>query len=119
MIEALQRAVWGRKSLLAFAAINLSLILFFSGRLSTDSCTYRTTASTSPLVASFNVTTTSYSPLQRLISFAVMKAQVSFSLDDGTVHTFLKQKYLYWSEALSFCKSVSKGIVSIAKLGSL
>jgi hypothetical protein len=36
--------------------------------------------------------------------------------DDGTVHIFLKEKYLYWLEALSLCKSMSKGVVSIAKL---
>jgi hypothetical protein len=36
--------------------------------------------------------------------------------DDGTVHIFLKEKCLYWLEALSLCKSMSKGVVSMAKL---
>ncbi|KAL5371372.1 hypothetical protein DPSP01_014308 [Paraphaeosphaeria sporulosa] len=34
----------------------------------------------------------------------------------GIVSEFLKQKYLYWLEALSLCESVGKGVVSIAKL---
>jgi hypothetical protein len=38
-------------------------------------------------------------------------------LQDGDlVNTFLKKKYLYWLEALSLCKSIPKGIVSLAKL---
>jgi hypothetical protein len=32
------------------------------------------------------------------------------------VYTFLKQKYLYWLEALSLCKSMSKGVISMTKL---
>jgi hypothetical protein len=36
--------------------------------------------------------------------------------DDGTVHIFLKKKYLYWLEALSLCKSMSKGVMLMAKL---
>ncbi|KAH6101962.1 hypothetical protein HBI64_254150 [Parastagonospora nodorum] len=32
---------------------------------------------------------------------------------------FLKQKYLYWLEGLSLCKSVGKGVVSMTKLWSL
>jgi hypothetical protein len=36
--------------------------------------------------------------------------------DNGTVHTFLKQRYLYWLEALSLCKSISAGVTSMAKL---
>jgi hypothetical protein len=39
--------------------------------------------------------------------------------DGGTVHEFLRKKYLYWLEALSLCKSVSKGVVSITKLETL
>jgi hypothetical protein len=34
----------------------------------------------------------------------------------ASVQTFLEKKYLYWLEALSLCKSISKGVVSIAKL---
>jgi hypothetical protein len=32
---------------------------------------------------------------------------------------FIRQNYLYWLEALSLCKSVQKGIVSMARLWSL
>jgi hypothetical protein len=35
------------------------------------------------------------------------------------VHTFLRQKCLYWLEALSLCGSMSEGVLSIAKLYSL
>ncbi|KAF2008717.1 hypothetical protein BU24DRAFT_437817 [Aaosphaeria arxii CBS 175.79] len=34
----------------------------------------------------------------------------------GAVHEFLRKKYLYWLEALSLYKNMSKGIVSIGKL---
>ena len=36
--------------------------------------------------------------------------------DDGPVDKFLRQRYLYWLEALSLCRSMSEGVVSIAKL---
>lgn len=39
--------------------------------------------------------------------------------DRGVVDMFLQKKYLYWLEALSLCKSMSKGVVSMAKLYSL
>ncbi|ERF68387.1 hypothetical protein EPUS_06803 [Endocarpon pusillum Z07020] len=39
--------------------------------------------------------------------------------DGGAVHQFLRKKYLYWLEALSLCKSMSKGVVSMAKLETL
>jgi hypothetical protein len=35
------------------------------------------------------------------------------------VYEFLRKKYLYWLEALSLCKSVEKGVISIAKLRSI
>jgi hypothetical protein len=35
------------------------------------------------------------------------------------VGTFLKDKFLYWLEALSICRSISEGLVSIAKLEAL
>jgi hypothetical protein len=35
------------------------------------------------------------------------------------VDEFLREKYLYWLEGLSLCKSVGKGLVSIEKLWSL
>jgi hypothetical protein len=37
----------------------------------------------------------------------------------GVVAEFLRNKYLYWLEGLSLCKSLGKGVVSIAKLWSL
>jgi hypothetical protein len=39
--------------------------------------------------------------------------------DNGAVDNFIRKKYLYWLEALSLCKSMSKGVVSIAKLEAL
>ncbi|KAF1969949.1 WD40 repeat-like protein [Bimuria novae-zelandiae CBS 107.79] len=36
--------------------------------------------------------------------------------DEGSVYEFLRQKYLNWLEALSLCKSMPKGVVSMAKL---
>jgi len=39
--------------------------------------------------------------------------------DEGSIYEFLRQKYLYWLEALSLCKSMPKGVVSMAKLESL
>jgi hypothetical protein len=37
----------------------------------------------------------------------------------GAADEFLKEKYLYWLEGLSMCKSVGKGVVSMEKLWSL
>ena len=34
----------------------------------------------------------------------------------GAVEIFMKTKYLYWLEALSLCRAMSEGVVSIAKL---
>ncbi|KAF2190904.1 HET-domain-containing protein, partial [Zopfia rhizophila CBS 207.26] len=39
--------------------------------------------------------------------------------DGGAVHEFVRKKYLYSLEALSLCKNMSKGVVSIAKLETL
>jgi hypothetical protein len=39
--------------------------------------------------------------------------------DEGVVEKFLKEIYLYWLEALSLCKSMSEGLVSMAKLEAL
>jgi hypothetical protein len=39
--------------------------------------------------------------------------------DGGAVDEFVRKKYLYWLEALSLCKSMSEGVVSIAKLEAL
>ncbi|KAF2726479.1 HET-domain-containing protein, partial [Polyplosphaeria fusca] len=37
----------------------------------------------------------------------------------GVVDAFLRKKYLYWLEAMSLCKSMSKGVVSMARLEAL
>ncbi|KAF2630201.1 beta transducin-like protein HET-E4s [Macroventuria anomochaeta] len=37
----------------------------------------------------------------------------------GVVDGFISKKYLYWLEGLSLCKSMGKGVVSMAKLCSL
>ena len=39
--------------------------------------------------------------------------------DNGVVHVFMRKKYLYWLEALSLCKSMSKAIVSVARLETI
>ncbi|PVH94224.1 HET-domain-containing protein [Periconia macrospinosa] len=39
--------------------------------------------------------------------------------DQGPVDNFLRMKYLYWLEALSLCKSMPKGVISMAKLETL
>ncbi|KAH8731665.1 hypothetical protein GQ44DRAFT_585451, partial [Phaeosphaeriaceae sp. PMI808] len=39
--------------------------------------------------------------------------------DGGIVDMFLREKFVYWLEALSLCKSVSKGVVAIDKLWTL
>jgi hypothetical protein len=39
--------------------------------------------------------------------------------DGGVVDVFLREKYLYWLEALSLCKSMPKGVASMTKLWSL
>ncbi|KAF2814949.1 uncharacterized protein BDZ99DRAFT_434927 [Mytilinidion resinicola] len=39
--------------------------------------------------------------------------------DGGSINKFLCQSFLYWLEALSLCRSISDGVVLIAKLESL
>ncbi|KAH8653204.1 WD40-repeat-containing domain protein [Tricladium varicosporioides] len=39
--------------------------------------------------------------------------------DGGVVEVFVRKKYLYWLEALSLCRSISDGVVSMAKLEAL
>jgi hypothetical protein len=39
--------------------------------------------------------------------------------DGGAVEMFVRKKYLYWLEALSLCRSISDGVVSMAKLEAL
>ena len=47
-------------------------------------------------------------------------ASYKISLQEGgAVDLFIKEKYLYWLEALSLGKSISKGVVSMARLKAL
>ncbi|USP79361.1 uncharacterized protein yc1106_06635 [Curvularia clavata] len=39
--------------------------------------------------------------------------------DTRTIETFFRQRYLYWLEALSLCRSIATGVVSITKLWDL
>jgi hypothetical protein len=39
--------------------------------------------------------------------------------DGGAIEMFLRTKYLYWLEALSICRSIARGILSMAKLEAL
>jgi hypothetical protein len=39
--------------------------------------------------------------------------------DGGMVDVFVRKKYLYWLEALSLCKSMSEGMLSMTKLEAL
>ena len=39
--------------------------------------------------------------------------------DGGVVDAFVRKKYLYWLEALSLCRSMSEGVLSIVKLEAL
>ncbi|KAH8819814.1 hypothetical protein F5884DRAFT_865459 [Xylogone sp. PMI_703] len=39
--------------------------------------------------------------------------------DNGIVHEFLQRRFIYWLEALSLCRSMSKGVLSVTKLGDL
>lgn len=39
--------------------------------------------------------------------------------DGGIVDAFIREKYLYWLEALSLCGGMSEGMVSMARLEAL
>jgi len=39
--------------------------------------------------------------------------------DGGAIDAFLRQHYLHWLEALSLCRSMSQGVLSMAKLDSI
>ncbi|KIM99418.1 hypothetical protein OIDMADRAFT_56552 [Oidiodendron maius Zn] len=45
--------------------------------------------------------------------------QVNDLRDGGAVDYFIRRKYLYWLEALSLCRSMSEGVISMAKLEAL
>ncbi|KAH8698112.1 hypothetical protein GQ44DRAFT_779226 [Phaeosphaeriaceae sp. PMI808] len=52
-----------------------------------------------------------------LVSFLKKHFEIQDDLrDDGTVHTFLKEKHLYWLEAIGLCNSMLKGVMLIVKL---
>jgi hypothetical protein len=38
--------------------------------------------------------------------------------DDGIIHQFLQKYFLYWLEALSWCRKVSEGVLTIASIES-
>jgi hypothetical protein len=52
--------------------------------------------------------------ISKSVAHSVSELQVR-----GVIDVFLRKKYLYWLEALSLCKSVAQGVVSITKLWSL
>jgi hypothetical protein len=56
--------------------------------------------------------------LRNCSSIATTGHQIDLQ-DEGIVHKFLQQKYLYWLEALSLCKSMPKGVVLMAELEAL
>jgi hypothetical protein len=39
--------------------------------------------------------------------------------DNGTVHQFLRRKYIYWLEALGLLQGMSAGVLAITNLESL
>jgi hypothetical protein len=45
--------------------------------------------------------------------------QVNDLRDGGPIDYFVRRKYLYWLEALSLCRSMSDGVVSMVKLEAL
>jgi hypothetical protein len=52
--------------------------------------------------------------------FKTAACNLNKDLEDATItNTFLRQKYLYWLEALSLCRSIAKGVVSMTKLWDL
>jgi hypothetical protein len=40
----------------------------------------------------------------------------TLAYNTNNIDMFLRQKYLYWLEALSLCRSMAKGVVSMTKL---
>ncbi|RKL08560.1 Vegetative incompatibility protein HET-E-1 [Fusarium oxysporum] len=50
---------------------------------------------------------------------STVDGSVQTLLQEGNLNDFLSKKFLYWLEALSLCKIMSKGIVSMAKLEDL
>jgi hypothetical protein len=52
------------------------------------------------------------------LSLSHTKSHNDIDCWDG-IYAFIREKYLYWLEALSLCESMSEGVLSIAKLYSL
>jgi hypothetical protein len=44
---------------------------------------------------------------------------ISYLQVTGAINEFIEKKYIYWLEGLSLCRSIRKGVVSMAKLCSL
>jgi hypothetical protein len=57
--------------------------------------------------------------VNHLLEYNVKKESSNDLKDSGLVHSFLRENFLYWLEALSLMKSVSDGITMIRKLESL
>jgi hypothetical protein len=57
--------------------------------------------------------------VNHLLDYNVKKESSNDLKDSGLVHSFLRENFLYWLEALSLMKSVSDGITMIRKLESL
>jgi hypothetical protein len=57
--------------------------------------------------------------VNHLLEYNVKKELMNDLKDSGSVHSFLRQSFLYWLEALSLMKCVSDGITVIRKLESL
>ena len=53
-------------------------------------------------------------------SFLSSSSECIESLQDGgAIHTFLKAQYLHWLEALSLCRNMSAGVISMTKMEAL
>ncbi|KAF1810848.1 beta transducin-like protein HET-D2Y [Eremomyces bilateralis CBS 781.70] len=57
--------------------------------------------------------------IDHLLDCAPTKNATNDLQDGGSINIFLRQRYLYWLEALSLCRSMSEGVVSMAKLEDL
>jgi hypothetical protein len=57
--------------------------------------------------------------VDHLCDFSEDARQVNDLRDGGAVDYFMRKKYLYWLEALSLCRSMSDGVILMAKLEAL
>ncbi|KAF1992897.1 HET-domain-containing protein [Amniculicola lignicola CBS 123094] len=58
-------------------------------------------------------------PLATIRYLYVHWADHLYTQDKDVIKVFIQNKYLYWLEALSLCRSMSKGILAIVKLNAL